>query len=200
MANFAEEHSEKSKMIAGQLYLASDSQLIQERARARQLCRRYNATTEEEPNLRFSILRDLLGTAPPEIYIEPNFKCDYGYNIHLGNHFYANFDLIILDVCEVRIGDYCLIGPRVSILTATHPIDPDLRRSGQELGKPIAIGNNVWIGGGAIINPGVAIGDNVVVASGAVVTKDVPDGYIVGGVPAKIIRHCTENSRESRIS
>lgn len=198
MANSAEKNSEKSKMIAGQLYLVSDAQLIQERARARQLCRRYNATTEEEPSFRFSILRDLLGTVPPEIYIEPNFKCDYGYNIHLGNHFYANFDLIILDVCEVRIGDYCLIGPRVSILTATHPIDPDLRRSGQELGKPIAIGNNVWIGGGAIINPGVVIGDNVVVASGAVVTKDVPAGYIVGGVPAKIIRHCTENSRESR--
>lgn len=198
MANSAKENSEKGKMIAGQLYLASDFQLVQERAQARQLCRRYNATTEEEPNPRFSILRDLLGTVPPEIYIEPNFKCDYGYNIHLGNHFYANFDLIILDVCEVRIGDYCLIGPRVSILTATHPIDPDLRRSGQELGKPIAIGHNVWIGGGAIINPGVTIGDNVVIASGAVVTKDVPDGYIVGGVPAKIIRHCTKNPRESR--
>ncbi|XGV88948.1 MAG: sugar O-acetyltransferase [Limnothrix sp. BL-A-16] len=197
MANSAKENSEKGKMIAGQLYLASDFQLVQERAQARQLCRRYNATTEEEPSLRFSILRDLLGTVPPEIYIEPNFKCDYGYNIHLGNHFYANFDLIILDVCEVRIGDYCLIGPRVSILTATHPIDPDLRRSGQELGKPIAIGHNVWIGGGAIINPGVTIGDNVVIASGAVVTKDVPDGYIVGGVPAKIIRHCTENPHNS---
>jgi maltose O-acetyltransferase len=171
---------------------------VQGRANARQLCRRYNASTEDEPELRLHILQELLGTVSEDVYIEPNFKCDYGYNVHLGNNFYANFDLIILDVCEVKIGDHCLIGPRVSILTATHPIDPDLRRSGQELGKPIAIGNNVWVGGGAIINPGITIGDNVVVASGAVVTKDVADGYIVGGVPAKIIRHCTEDPRESQ--
>ena len=184
--------SEKIKMLAGELYLASDSQLVQERLKARRLCREYNASTEEETARRLSILQQLLGTVSEDVYIEPSFKCDYGYNIHLGRNFYANFDLIILDVCEVRIGDYCLIGPRVSILTATHPIDPDVRRSGQELGKPISIGNNVWIGGGAIINPGVTIGDNVVIASGAVVTKDVPDGYIVGGVPAQIIRHSTE--------
>lgn len=183
--------SEKAKMLAGELYLASDSQLVQERLKARRLCREYNASTEEETARRLSILQQLLGTVSEDVYIEPSFKCDYGYNIHLGRNFYANFDLIILDVCEVRIGDYCLIGPRVSILTATHPIDPDVRRSGQELGKPISIGNNVWIGGGAIINPGVTIGDNVVIASGAVVTKDVADGYVVGGVPAKIIRHST---------
>jgi maltose O-acetyltransferase len=191
------DRSEKSKMLAGELYLASDPELMRERANARQRCRRYNASSEDEPDLRLHILQELLGTVSEDVYIEPNFKCDYGYNIHLGKNFYANFDLIILDVCEVRIGNDCLIGPRVSILTATHPIDPKLRRSGQELGKPIAIGNNVWIGGGAIINPGVTIGDNVVVASGAVVTKDMPDGYIVGGVPAKIIRHCTENPRNS---
>jgi maltose O-acetyltransferase len=194
------DRSEKSKMLAGELYFASDPELVRERANARQLCRRYNASMEDEPDLRLHILQhilqELLGTVSEDVYIEPNFKCDYGYNIHLGKNFYANFDLIILDVCEVKIGDHCLIGPRVSILTATHPIDPALRRSGQELGKPIAIGNNVWIGGGAIINPGVTIGDNVVIASGAVVTKDVADGYIVGGVPAKILKQ-VEASRGS---
>lgn len=190
------DRSEKSKMLAGELYLASDPELVRERANARQLCRRYNASMEDEPDLRLHILQELLGTVSEDVYIESSFKCDYGYNIHLGKNFYANFDLIILDVCEVKIGDHCLIGPRVSILTATHPIDPDLRRSGQELGKPIAIGHNVWIGGGAIINPGVTIGDNAVIASGAVVTKDVADGCVVGGVPAKILKH-VEASRGS---
>jgi maltose O-acetyltransferase len=190
------DRSEKSKMLAGELYRALDPYLIQERFKARKLCRRYNAATEDELDLRLRILQELLGTVVEDVYIEPNFKCDYGYNIHLGKNFYANFDLIILDVCDVRIGDDCLIGPRVSLLTATHPTDPDLRRSGQEFGKPIAIGNNVWIGGGAIINPGVTLGDNVVVASGAVVTKDVADGYIVGGVPAKILKQA-EASRGS---
>jgi len=188
--------SEKVKMLAGELYLASDPQLVQERLTARRLCREYNASTEEETARRLSLLQTLLGTVPEDVYIEPHFKCDYGYNIHLGRNFYANFDLIILDVCDVRIGNNCLIGPRVSILTATHPIDPDVRLSGQELGKPIAIGHNVWIGGGAIINPGVTIGDNAVIASGAVVTKDVADGCVVGGVPAKTLKH-VEASRGS---
>lgn len=120
--------------------------------------------------------------------MEPNLHVDYGYNIHVGNHFYANFNCTILDVCEVRIGDYCLMGPDVHIYTATHPLHPRERNTGAEYGKPVTIGNNVWIGGRAVINPGVTIGDNVVIASGSVVTKDVPDHMIVGGNPARIIR------------
>lgn len=135
--------------------------------------------------MRRSLLKELLGTAPDDMTIEPSFKCDYGYNIHLGEGFYANFDLIILDVCEVRIGDKCLIAPRVNILTALHPVAPEERASGLESGAPVTIGDNVWIGANATINPGVTIGDNVIVGSGAVVTKNVEDGTTVIGVPAR---------------
>lgn len=120
--------------------------------------------------------------------MEPAFRCDYGYNIHVGDHFYANFDCVILDVCEVRIGDHCFMAPGVHIYTATHPIRPFERNSEVEFGKPVKIGHNVWLGGRAIVNPGVTIGDNVVVASGAVVTKDVPNNVVVGGNPAKIMK------------
>lgn len=118
--------------------------------------------------------------------IQPSFRCGYGYNIHLGEHFFANYDCIMLDVCEIRIGEHCMLGPSVHIYTAMHPLHPLERASGLEYGKPVVIGNHVWIGGGAIINPGVRIGNNVVVASGAVVTKNVPDNVVVGGNPAVI--------------
>ncbi len=182
------EKSEKEKMLAGELYFASDAELLAERLRARRLAREYNATTEIEPERRAEILGDLLGSVTPETFIEPLFRCDYGYNIHLGRNFYANFDLVILDVCEVRIGENCFMGPRVSILTATHPIDAALRNTGAESGSPITIGDNVWIGGGVTINPGVTIGNNVVIGSGAVVTKDFGDNVILGGVPARVIK------------
>ena len=119
--------------------------------------------------------------------MEPNIRFEYGYNTHIGENFYANFDCTILDVCEVRFGDNCMLGPGVQIYTATHSLNPIERNSGKEYAKPIVIGDNVWIGGNAIINPGVTIGDNVVIASGAVVTKDVPSKVVVGGNPAKII-------------
>jgi maltose O-acetyltransferase len=180
--------SEKEKMLAGELYDACDEQLVVERKRARRLCREYNTTTEEEPLQRMEILRQLLGTCPAVTFIEPSFRCDYGYNIHVGENFTANFDLIILDVCEVRIGRGCLIGPRVGIYTATHPLDRETRASGAELGKPVTIGNDVWIGGNAVINPGVEIGDNVVVASGSVVTKSFGSNLVIGGIPAKVIK------------
>jgi maltose O-acetyltransferase len=180
--------TEKEKMLNGELYNAADVELVRERARARRLTRLFNQTLETEYTKRTEILKELFGSAGDNIYIEPTFRCDYGYNIHVGENFYANFDCVILDVCEVRIGDNCLLGPGVHIYTATHPVNPYERISGAEYGKPVTIGNNVWIGGRAIINPGVRIGDNVVVASGAVVTRDVPDNVIVGGNPATIIR------------
>lgn len=121
--------------------------------------------------------------------LNPPFRCDYGYNIFVGENFYANFDCVILDVCEVKIGRDCMLAPGVHIYTATHPLDPFERSSGVEYGKPVTIGDHVWIGGRAIINPGVTIGNHSVVASGAVVTKDVPEGVVVGGNPARVIKH-----------
>ncbi|MCM3267883.1 maltose acetyltransferase domain-containing protein [Paenibacillus elgii] len=180
--------TEKEKMLNGELYLAADPELLQERANARRLTRLYNQTLETEESTRTELLKELFGSTKESIYIEPNLRCDYGYNIHVGENFYANFDCVFLDVCEIRIGDNCFIAPGVHIYTATHPLDPNERSSGVEYGKPVKIGNNVWIGGRAVINPGVAIGDNVVIASGAVVTKDVPDNVVVGGNPAKIIK------------
>jgi len=180
--------SEKEKMINGELYCAADPQLVQERERARKLTRLYNQTLETEYEKRVRLLKELFGSTGNNVYVEPNFRCDYGYNIHVGENFYMNFDSVILDVCEVRIGDNCLVGPGVHIYTATHPLHPQERNTGLEYGKPVRIGHNVWIGGRAVINPGVNIGDNVVIASGAVVTKDVPNNVVVGGNPAKIIK------------
>jgi maltose O-acetyltransferase len=181
--------TEKEKLIAGELYQAFDAELFGERQHAKRLCRWFNETTAEQGTEREAILRELLGSCGPNAFIEPPFRCDYGYNLHVGRNFYANFDFVVLDSCEVRIGDNCMIAPRVSIFTATHPLDAATRISGQEYAKPITIGHNVWIGGHAVINPGVTLGDNVVVAAGAVVTKDVPPNVVVAGVPARIIRH-----------
>ena len=180
--------TEKEKMINGELYLAGDPKLVEDRLNARRLTREYNLTIETEANKRENLLKELFGSTGKSLYIEPTFRCDYGYNIHVDDNFYANFDCVILDVCPVRIGKNCFMAPGVHIYTATHPLDPIERASGAEFGKPITIGDNVWIGGRAIINPGVKIGHNVVVASGAVVTKDFPDNVVVGGNPARIIK------------
>ncbi|MBW7644110.1 sugar O-acetyltransferase [Geobacillus thermoleovorans] len=180
--------TEKEKMVAGHLYNPADPELVKERERARRLVRLYNETLETEYEKRTALLKELFGSTGERLFIEPNFRCDYGYNIHVGENFFMNFDGVILDVCEVRIGDHCFIGPGVYIYTATHPLDPHERNSGLEYGKPVVIGHNVWIGGRAVINPGVTIGDNAVIASGAVVTKDVPANAVVGGNPAKVIK------------
>lgn len=184
--------SEKEKMLRGELYMAADPELTEDRLNARRLSRLYNQTLETEDGKRKTILKEMLGSTGDQIYIEPTFRCDYGYNIHVGENFYANFDCVILDVCEVRIGDNCFLAPGVHIYTATHPLNAQERISGAEFGKPVAIGHNVWLGGRAVINPGVTIGDNVVVASGAVVTKDVPSNVVVGGNPARVIKTIAE--------
>ncbi|MBK1832841.1 sugar O-acetyltransferase [Roseibacillus ishigakijimensis] len=173
---------EKEKMLAGELYQANDELLITERTRAKRLCKQFNANQDD------SSLRELLGTSPANFTIEPFFRCDYGSNIHLGENFYANFDLVILDVCEVRIGRNCFIAPRVSICTAGHPVAAAPRSAGWEFGKPITIGDDVWIGAHAVINPGVTLGNRVVVASGAVVTKSFGDDVVLAGVPARVIK------------
>ena len=180
--------TEKEKMIRGELYLANDPVLVQERINARRLTRLYNETIETEQEQRTEILRELFGSVGNNIYIEPTFRCDYGYNIHVRENFYANFDCVMLDVCEIRIGENCFLAPGVHIYTATHPLNPYERISGAEFGKAVTIGDNVWIGGRAVINPGVTIGNNVVIASGSVVTKDIPDNVVAGGNPAKILK------------
>ncbi|MFP4974620.1 sugar O-acetyltransferase [Paenibacillus sp. CN-4] len=188
--------TEKEKMLSGELYEAWDPQLSEERLRARRLVRLFNQTDETENERRTELLKTLFGSAAGTVSVEPNFRCDYGYNIHVGDNFYANYDCVLLDVCEIRIGDNCMLAPGVHIYTAAHPIDPVLRSAGPEYGKPVRIGSNVWIGGRAVINPGVTIGDNVIVASGAVVTRDVPDNVIVGGNPARILRTITEEKAQ----
>ncbi len=180
--------TEKEKMIDGEIYNATDPQLTKDRENARAITRLYNQTLETEHDRRIELLKNLFGSTDANLYIEPSFRCDYGYNIHVGNNFFVNFNCVILDVCEVRIGDNCFIAPGVHIYTATHPLNPFERNNWIEYGKPVTIGNNVWIGGGAIINPGVTIGDNVVIASGSVVTKDVPNDVVVGGNPARFIK------------
>ncbi len=180
--------TEKEKMLAGEMYNPADPELVKEHLEAGRKVRIYNQTLETEKELRTILLKELLGSTGENVYMEPNIRFDYGYNTHVGENFFANFDCTILDVCEVRFGDNCMLGPGVQIYTATHPLNPTERNSGKEYGKPITIGNNVWIGGTAIVNPGVTIGNNVVIASGAVVTKDVPDNVVVGGNPARIIK------------
>ncbi|MFQ3543730.1 sugar O-acetyltransferase [Halobacillus rhizosphaerae] len=180
--------TEKEKMLAGELYRSWDEELVLERLRARQMVYLLNQTKETEGHYREQLIRDLFGTAGEKVSLETPFHCDYGYNIHVGEDFYANFNCVFLDVCEIRIGNRALLGPNVQLYTATHPLNREQRASGLESGKPILIGHDVWIGGGAIINPGITIGDNVVIASGAVVTKDLPDNVFAGGNPARIIR------------
>ena len=177
--------SELDLMLAGKLYLASDPELVKLRRNARRLTRLFNQTTEEEPERRSALLAELFGRLGPGAEIEPPFRCDYGFNIRAGARLYMNFGCVVLDCGSVTIGDGCLFGPGVHIYGATHPTDAAVRRSGRELGTHVTIGNNVWIGGGAIICPGVRIGDDAVIGAGSVVTRDVSAGEIVVGNPAR---------------
>lgn len=177
--------SEKAKMLAGELYTAECPELAADNARAHAWMSRYNASLAASPDERHAMLGELLASVGEGAAIRPPFHCDYGYNIRLGRGAFLNFNCVILDVVEVAIGDRTQIGPGVQILAADHPRDPEQRRSGREFGRPIRIGSNVWIGGGALILPGVTIGDDAIVGSGAVVVRDVAARSTVAGNPAR---------------
>lgn len=180
--------TEKEKMINAMEYMPSDYELVKLREEARKICEEYNSSSIVEQEKREQLLHRLFGRIDGGIYIEPCFHCDYGFNIFVGKNFYANFDVTILDVAPVKIGQNCMIAPKAGIYTATHDINPAKRNGGTEFAKPISIGDNCWIGAGAIINPGVSLGNNVVVASGAVVTKSFGNNVVIGGNPAAVIK------------
>jgi maltose O-acetyltransferase len=177
--------SERQKMIAGDLYRADDPELVAARFAARKLVRRFNQSDDEDLAGRFALLTGLFGAVGEGSFIEPTFRCDYGFNIRVGRKFYANFDCVFLDCAPITIGDEVMLAPGVHLYTATHPMDHETRASGLELAKPITIGNRVWIGGRSVILPGVTIGDFAVIAAGSVVSRDVPAGAVVRGVPAR---------------
>ena len=175
-------------MLQGQLYDAADPVLFQERLHASQLLYRFNHSTPEAFEERKAILKQLFGSTGEQVFIEPSFQCDYGYNISVGENFFANYNCVILDVMPVVIGQNVMFGPAVQIYTATHPLNPEERIKMLENAKAITIGDKVWIGGGAIICPGVSIGNGVTVGAGSVVTKDIPDRVFAAGNPCRVIK------------
>jgi maltose O-acetyltransferase len=183
--------TEHDKMLAGELYDPADTELATARERARDLCRALNDTRESQQDERRGILQVLFGTGGDTVWMQPPFFCDYGSNIHLGTRVFFNFNCVVLDVCEVRIGDYTLFGPGVQILTPLHPFDATLPRE-REFGNPIRIGSDVWVGGGALILAGVRIGDRSIIGAGSVVTRDVPDGVFAAGNPCRVIKSVSE--------
>jgi len=185
----------KDRMLRGELYNGADEEMTADFARAQDLLARYNATAHAEQAVRDTILAELLGSMGDGVVIRPPFRCEYGTPVSVGAGTFMNYDCVMLDVAAITIGAACQVATRVQFLTATHPIDPEPRRLGWESGEPIVVGDNVWLGGGAILCPGVTIGDDTVVGAGAVVTRDLPAGVIAVGTPARILREIGERDR-----
>jgi maltose O-acetyltransferase len=183
--------TERQKMRAGQLYDPMDPELVAARERARDLCHTLNATRERDAAERRRVLSELFAGGGDSVWMQPPFFCDYGSNISLGERVFFNFNCVILDVCSVRIGSFTQFGPAVQIYTATHPLNAEQRRK-EESGKPVEIGADVWVGGGAIILPGVRIGSRSVIGAGSVVTRDVPEGVLAVGNPCRVVREISE--------
>ena len=191
------ENSEKAKMLAGELYRAVDPELGAMHRRCVDVLREFNATTETEADRRVDLLRSLLGGVGSSPQITPTFYCDYGSNIYAGDNLYLNFGCVILDCNTVHLGHNLQCGPYVQIYTATHPTDPIVRSSGLEYALPVRIGDNVWIGGGAIVCSGVTIGDNTTIEAGSVVTRDIPANVIAVGNPCRVLRSLDSQSDQS---
>ncbi|MGW4467266.1 sugar O-acetyltransferase [Micromonospora sp. NPDC004704] len=181
--------SHKERMLAGELYLADDPEIIADAQRAALLMERFNASSVGTPELRRQLLVELLGSVGDGVGVRPPFYCDFGYRISIGSGTFVNYGAVMLDVAPITIGADVQIGPNVQLLTPTHPTEPEPRRAKWEAAKPIVIGDNVWLGGGAIVLAGVTVGENTVVGAGAVVPRDLPPNVIALGNPARIHRH-----------
>ncbi|MDD4288431.1 MAG: sugar O-acetyltransferase [Atribacterota bacterium] len=186
---------QKEKMLSGKPYLAFDEELLQERQYAKEQIFKFNSLNPNDIEKRNKIIRNMFGKTKETFFIEPPFRCDYGYNIEIGNNFYSNYNLIILDCAKVIIGDNVMLGPNVGIYTAGHPLHHETRNTLYEFAFPVTIGDNVWIGGNVVINPNVNIGKNTVIGSGSVVTKDISDNVIAAGNPCKVLRKITEDDK-----
>lgn len=183
--------TQRERMLAGDLYRADDRELALASARAMRLMDRFNRIPSDDDEGRRRILLQLLGSLGDDTEIRPPLYCEYGFQLRIGARTFVNFGLVALDVASIRIGDDVQVGPKVQLLTPTHPVDPVLRRSKLEAAQPITIGDNVWLGGGAIVLPGVSIGPNTVVGAGAVVVNDLPPGVVAVGNPARVVRDVT---------
>lgn len=188
--------TQKERMLAGLPYKAWMDGLPEERARAQRACWEFNRLPPDARAERTALLRGLFGRTGEHLHIEEPFHCDLGYNIEVGEWFYANYNCVILDVCRVTIGDNVMFAPNVAIYAAGHPVHPAARNSGYEYGQPVAIGNNVWLGGNTVVTPGVTIGDNVVVGAGSVVTRDIPANVVAAATPAAC---CAPSPKRTRI-
>jgi maltose O-acetyltransferase len=178
-------------MLAGEPYDPLDADLVERRVRARDLCKALNESAESDVDARRAVLSALFGAGGASVWMQPPFFCDYGENIHLGERVFFNFNCVVLDVCRVTIGDFTLLGPSVQIYTPLHPLQAAARRE-KEYGKPVTIGSDVWLGGGAIVLPGVTIGDRAVIGAGSVVTRDIPADMFAAGNPCRVIREITD--------
>ena len=180
--------SEREKMLAGQVYEACDAELLEDLNRVKTLCQKYNNLLPTDLQARNALLKEILGQADDNTFINQPFYCDYGKHIRVGKRFFANFGFTVLDEAYVTIGDDCFIGPNVGLYTACHSTDPSERNTRQEWAEPITIGNSVWIGGNVTILPGITIGDNCTIGAGSVVTRDIPANSIAVGNPARVIK------------
>jgi maltose O-acetyltransferase len=185
--------TEKEKMIAGEMYDPFDKQLVEDRIQTRLLIKALNETREDDTPERSRILRELIPNAASDLWLQPPFYCDYGYNMQVGERVFFNFNCVVLDVAPVTIGSRTMFGPNVQVYTATHPLNHIERSSGREYAKPIRIGEDVWVGGSVVICPGVTIGNRSVIGAGSIITKDIPDDVFAAGNPGKVIRHLIQN-------
>ncbi len=190
--------TEKDKMLAGELYDPLDAQLTQERIRTRLLIKKLNDSPEDAVEERTRILNALIPNAGPGLWLQPPFYCDYGTNMVLGERVFFNFNCVVLDVMQVTIGSRTLFGPNVQIYAATHPLNHQVRSSGVEFARPVDIGEDVWVGGSAVICPGVSIGDRTIIGAGSVVTRDIPSDVFAAGNPCRVVRSLIEDSPEGR--